>query len=327
MSGDHLTNGAERHELDGYGRRCSCGWQARPNALDTPYYRQFEIHKASVSGLSNTVGVKIEGQPAAAPAARCMACHAESLSLDASGLCAPCRIVRDSLKESAAPAAHEIEPVGPNHYRCDCGVEFIGGGWAGRYKHHISSIASAAPAAAESLGAADGLREANERLLIETALRMEAEALSSNHAGPTVEEVKVEFKRQLARAGVALQDDAAALRQELEGLAAFWKAEGKRCYEIAHERPGKMDESVMAQSVRFWNCADELQAILGKHFVSEVKGEFPKICELCGKQIGTRLDLDWHGLGNCAPVCMHCNGSGIEPGAGVPMRPEEKGKA
>lgn len=63
----------------------------------------------------------------------------------------------------------------------------------------------------------------------------------------------------------SLKEQLAALRQELEGLAAFWKAEGKRCYDIAHERPVKVDESVMAQSVRFWHCADELQAILGKH--------------------------------------------------------------
>jgi len=47
--------------------------------------------------------------------------------------------------------------------------------------------------------------------------------------------------------------------------------------------------------------------------MSEAQGEFPKICDLCGKKIGTRLDLDWHGLGNCAPICARCAGSGIEP--------------
>jgi hypothetical protein len=45
--------------------------------------------------------------------------------------------------------------------------------------------------------------------------------------------------------------------------------------------------------------------------MSEAKGEFPKICELCEKKIGSRIDLDWHGLGNCVPICETCNGSGI----------------
>jgi hypothetical protein len=45
--------------------------------------------------------------------------------------------------------------------------------------------------------------------------------------------------------------------------------------------------------------------------MSEAKGEFPKMCELCEKEIGSRIDLDWHGLGNCVPICKTCNGSGI----------------
>ena len=36
--------------------------------------------------------------------------------------------------------------------------------------------------------------------------------------------------------------------------------------------------------------------------MSEVKGEYPKPCEFCGDKIGTRIDLDWHGLGNCVPL-------------------------
>jgi len=57
--------------------------------------------------------------------------------------------------------------------------------------------------------------------------------------------------------------------------------------------------------------------------MSEAKGEFPKICDLCGKVIGTRVDLDWHGLGNCAPICTHCNGSGIEPERLAAAEPRE----
>jgi hypothetical protein len=46
-------------------------------------------------------------------------------------------------------------------------------------------------------------------------------------------------------------------------LAEHWKAEGKRCYDLAHKR-SKVDDSIMAQSVRFWHCADELRAALGE---------------------------------------------------------------
>lgn len=40
---------------------------------------------------------------------------------------------------------------------------------------------------------------------------------------------------------------------------------------------------------------------------------YPKLCDLCDKQIESQTDLDWHGLGNCVPICEHCDGSGIEP--------------
>ena len=60
---------------------------------------------------------------------------------------------------------------------------------------------------------------------------------------------------------------APANNTELEGklaeLANFWESEGKRCYEIARKRSkDKPVASVMAQSVRFWECAKELRAAL-----------------------------------------------------------------
>jgi hypothetical protein len=48
--------------------------------------------------------------------------------------------------------------------------------------------------------------------------------------------------------------------------------------------------------------------------MSEPTMEYPKLCHLCGQKIGSRLDLDWHGIGNCAPICERCTGSGIDPG-------------
>ena len=46
--------------------------------------------------------------------------------------------------------------------------------------------------------------------------------------------------------------------------------------------------------------------------MSEPITEYPKVCECCGEKIGTRTDLDFHGLGNCAPICEICSGSGID---------------
>jgi hypothetical protein len=44
--------------------------------------------------------------------------------------------------------------------------------------------------------------------------------------------------------------------------------------------------------------------------------EYPKPCGLCPGQIESVEDLDWHGLGNCVPICETCDGSGIMPDAG-----------
>ena len=40
---------------------------------------------------------------------------------------------------------------------------------------------------------------------------------------------------------------------------------------------------------------------------------YPRPCGLCPGQIESEADLDWHGLGNCVPICERCHGSGQEP--------------
>ncbi len=50
-------------------------------------------------------------------------------------------------------------------------------------------------------------------------------------------------------------------RDAVLGLVEKWQAEGKRCYDLAHKN-SKIEESVMAQGVRFWECARELEAAL-----------------------------------------------------------------
>src|SRR6266576_3717096 len=40
---------------------------------------------------------------------------------------------------------------------------------------------------------------------------------------------------------------------------------------------------------------------------------YPRPCGLCPGQIESEADLDWHGIGNCVPICHHCGGSGQEP--------------
>ena len=46
--------------------------------------------------------------------------------------------------------------------------------------------------------------------------------------------------------------------------------------------------------------------------MSETRDGYPKTCDLCGEEIGSRIDLDWHGIGTCAPICDACGGSGME---------------
>lgn len=53
------------------------------------------------------------------------------------------------------------------------------------------------------------------------------------------------------------------MRKGLEKLRDHWKSEAKRVKELADkERSKSGHDSLMAQSVRFWMCADELSAIL-----------------------------------------------------------------
>jgi hypothetical protein len=47
----------------------------------------------------------------------------------------------------------------------------------------------------------------------------------------------------------------------------------------------------------------------------ELRAAYPRPCGLCPSQIESQDDLDWHGLGNCVPICERCVGSGIEPDA------------
>jgi hypothetical protein len=53
--------------------------------------------------------------------------------------------------------------------------------------------------------------------------------------------------------------------KELRELVAVWKAEAKRIRALAEkERSKSSRDSLMAQSVRYWFCADELEAVLAQ---------------------------------------------------------------
>lgn len=55
----------------------------------------------------------------------------------------------------------------------------------------------------------------------------------------------------------------------LRALIAHWNSEGQRCYHIAHERRnGNPDKAIMAQAVRFWECARELEELVSGRGVS-----------------------------------------------------------
>jgi hypothetical protein len=41
---------------------------------------------------------------------------------------------------------------------------------------------------------------------------------------------------------------------------------------------------------------------------------FPFDCELCGEAMNSTDDYEWHGIGDCAPICPTCNGNGYVAG-------------
>lgn len=96
------------------------------------------------------------------------------------------------------------------------------------------------------------------------------------------------------------------LREALEGLAAKW-----------HKNKPIGDPNWINGATRaFRECADELEAALAAHPVRVEAGpKYPMPCGLCPGQIESADDTEWHGLGNCVPICDRCCGSGIEPAA------------
>ena len=62
------------------------------------------------------------------------------------------------------------------------------------------------------------------------------------------------------------------------------------------------------------NKAREIQAAL---LASLPVAAYPRPCGLCPRNIESAEDMEWHGLGNCVPICERCDGSGIEPSPSV----------
>ena len=46
--------------------------------------------------------------------------------------------------------------------------------------------------------------------------------------------------------------------------------------------------------------------------LDSARAAYPKPCGLCLEQMLSTEDTEWHGLGNCVPICDRCGGSGIE---------------
>ena len=66
----------------------------------------------------------------------------------------------------------------------------------------------------------------------------------------------------------------AASFDKVGALIAHWKAESKRVKELADKERSKSGrESLMAQSVRYWMCADELEAALASQTPTVEKNE------------------------------------------------------
>jgi len=86
---------------------------------------------------------------------------------------------------------------------------------------------------------------------------------------PTLAEMIQDWRTTVARSDESTDDvydrcadDLTAFHARAKALAEFWESESKRCYNLAHKGT-RVEQSVMAQSVRFWSCAKELREILG----------------------------------------------------------------
>ena len=64
---------------------------------------------------------------------------------------------------------------------------------------------------------------------------------------------------------------------------------------------------------------DDHLAVLSRQLLRALERErsggqkYPFPCGLCPGSIESEADREWHGLGNCVPICERCVGSGIEP--------------
>lgn len=72
------------------------------------------------------------------------------------------------------------------------------------------------------------------------------------------------------------------------------------------------------------NCLNTIADLKRQLAEREAKLPYPRPCGLCLGQIESKEDLDWHGLGNCVPICDICLGSGIENRAALDAYVQEK---
>jgi len=119
--------------------------------------------------------------------------------------------------------------------------------------------------------------------------------------------------------------DDAAERGETRCSVCLSTAHSKEYHEnAAQSRQGQA--GVSAQQLRdvmraepaelnYWqDKADRLNALLATAPPEQAAPvSYPRPCGLCPGQIESEADLDWHGIGNCVPICHHCGGSGQEP--------------
>jgi hypothetical protein len=64
----------------------------------------------------------------------------------------------------------------------------------------------------------------------------------------------------------------------------------------------------------------ELEALIEKRVAAAATvvhapqpASYPIACGCCDGKLESDADKEWHGLGNCVPICERCEGSGIEP--------------
>jgi hypothetical protein len=87
------------------------------------------------------------------------------------------------------------------------------------------------------------------------------------------------------------------------------RIENEALWRLAHELDGKLREEHGSDKIGLEQF--KAQARGSGEWARDLSERWPQVCHLCNHNMESDTDrAEWHGLGNCVPICPTCNGSG-----------------